>query len=214
MFGAVGALLISSLWIMQGDRALARENIPPKIEAFLKHCETTRRGSILELEHTLRGLRRQSPQSAEVVRRIKEAQTNLETLQANEHPVVGTLAFPPQAGAIGRLPRRMCHVDQIVSEREMLVRCFFRVKVAAVRKFKAHGETVVPPVGFSVRGVATRDFHEGADVELPQVFEIGGRHTYETVGGSSNTVWVLNVFDMEEAERYFRDSRSSQGTER
>ena len=41
---------------------------PPKIAAFLKQCETSRRGAIAQLEHTLRGLQSQSatPQPAQI----------------------------------------------------------------------------------------------------------------------------------------------------
>jgi hypothetical protein len=188
--------------------------VSPKIEAFLKLCETNRRGAILQLEHTLRGLQRQSPRSSEVVHRIDETQESLRALRANEHLVVGTLSFPPETGAIGRLPRLACHVDQILSEREMLVRCYFPVKVASVRQFRPRGETLMQAVAFTVRGVATQDFSEGADTETQQVFEITGRATYATVGGGSNTVWVLEAFDMSVAERTFRGQRATPSSDR
>ena len=50
-------------------RPIQEVAVPPKIEKFLKLCETSRRGAILQIEHTLRGLRRQSPATRETGQR-------------------------------------------------------------------------------------------------------------------------------------------------
>ena len=65
-------------------------------------------------------------------------------------------------------------------------------------------------ITFLVRGVPTRDAHEGSDFQLLQVVEITGKQTYKTVEGKLNTVWVLWEFDMKAAEPYFRRLADSQ----
>jgi hypothetical protein len=177
---------------------------PARIKAFLETCETARRGEILQLEHTLRGLRSQSPTSPIAMRRIAGLEEDLRLLRANKEPLVPTLAFPPETGAIGRLPRLSCHIDQILGDEEMLVRCFFTLKVPAVRHFQAHAETVVQPVTFLLRGLRTQDLHEGTDSEFLQVFEIRGQQSYKNVAGRAQTAWVLSPFDMKAVEPYFR----------
>lgn len=207
MLGVLLPVFVSAMWAVGSEPKAVPASPQAKIEAFLKSCEENRRGAILHLEHTLRGLRRRSPQSPDVVRRIAETEEALRALEAGELPMIPTIAFPPESGAIGRLPRTAVHVDQIVSDREMLVRCFFPVRVSTVRNFRAEGETVVQPVTFLVRGIATKDVHEGADLKLPQVFEISGRHTYTTVAGRRQNAWVLREFDLGAIGR-FREGAS------
>jgi hypothetical protein len=181
----------------------AGEAIPAKIEAFLKSCESSRRGAILQSEHKLRGLRRQSA-SPELQRQIARVETELRVLRANERPVVPQLAFPPKVGAIGRLPRLTCHVDQIVSPDEALVRCYFPVVLATVRNFTARRETVVQGARFLLRGVSTRDFRESSDRETLEVYEIVGKQQYRAADGTMSDVYVLTEFDMGAVQPYFR----------
>src|ERR1700680_1178177 len=89
-----------------------QEPVPARVKAFLETCETARRGALVQLEHTLRGLRSQQNTSAAVTRQIAEIEDDLRALRANKEPVVPTLVFPPDTGGIGRLPRLSCHVDQ------------------------------------------------------------------------------------------------------
>jgi hypothetical protein len=178
--------------------------VPPKIEKFLEHCETLRRGAILQIEYTLRRLRSQSPTTRGTSQRMADLEEQLRVLRSNTRPVVPQLSFPPQAGAIGRLPRLSCHVDQVVTDDEMLVRCYFPVVVTTVRRFQAHHETVMQPVRFLIRGLPTKSFDVGSDVEMLQVFEIGGKERYRTVEGGSKDVLVLTEFDMKAIEPFFR----------
>ncbi len=175
-----------------------------KIETFLKLCETSRRGAIAQLEYTLRGLRSEQSKTRESARRIADIEEDLRVLRANKEPVVPTFFFPPDIGAIGRLPRISGHVEQILSDREMLVRCFFTVRVTSVANFERRGETIERPVVFLIRGPSTRATHEGADLELPQVFEITGRRHYRTVDGRTSEALVISEFDMKAVEPYFR----------
>jgi hypothetical protein len=177
---------------------------PAKVEAFVKHCETSRRGAIMTLEHTLRGLQAREAKSPEVAKQIASVEADLRVLRANKEPLVPPLGFPPEVGAIGRLPRLTCHVEQVVSANEMIVRCNFPIKVMTVRHYQARGETVTQGINFLVRGVSTSEAHEGADLPMLQVLEITGKQTYKTVEGKLNSVWVLAEFDMKAAEPYFR----------
>ncbi len=204
MIPAIVTALILCISAMATDPPASGEAVPAKIEAFLKLCETSRKGAILQLEYTLRGLRSQEPKTPDAMRRIAAVEEDLRVLRANEQPLVPGLAFPPAIGAIGRLPRLACYVDQIVSEREMLVRCSFPVRVTTVRRFQARGETIVQPVAFLIRGVSTSDAREGADLQMIQVFEITGKKTYRSVDGRTSTVWVVSEFNMKAVEPYFR----------
>jgi hypothetical protein len=206
MMSPLTALLLSSAWIAGMQATPAAQNPPPKVEAFLQRCEQTRRGAILQLEHTLRGLRQQG-KSSETTRRIADVQAELRVLEANEKPLVPSLAFPPEAGAIGRLPREVCYLEQVVSDDEMLVRVNFPLRVGVVRNFRAVGEKVFQSVTFFVRGVPTKGLNEGADFALPQVFEVTRRHSYTTVDGARRSVWVLEEFDMRTIEPYLAKNR-------
>ncbi len=194
----------------RATRAVTRDDVPPRIAAFLEKCETSRRGAIARLEFELRGLKSRGSNTPEAARRIKTVEANLRSLRANKEPLVAALSFPPEVGAIGRLPLLTCHVDQILSDTEMLVTCRFSLKVRTVRSFRARLETIVRPVSFLVRGVPAKGDNEGADIQLLDVFEITGKHTYETVGGRQITVLVVSPFDMRAIGPYFRAMRISQ----
>jgi hypothetical protein len=186
------------------------ESAPARIERFLELCEASRRGAILQAEHALRGLRNQTPGTSTIRRQIAQLEEQLRVLRANARPVVPPLTFPPQVGAIGRLPRLSCHVDQIVSDDEMQVRCIFPVVVTSVRRFQPRGETFEQPVRLLIRGLPTRHIGEGSDIELLQVFEITGRETYRMRDGRSTRLLVLAEFDMRAVEPYFRRTQTKQ----
>jgi len=210
MLSVISPVLVLCFLAPAADLAVKPAIAPAKIEAFLKLCETSRRGAILQLEHTLRGLRSQASKSPQVTRQIVKIEENLGVLRANKEPLVPALTFPPEIGAIGRLPRLACHVEQILSDREMLVRCYFPVKVTTVRHFQARDEKIMQGVTLLMRGVPTSDAQEGADVEVPQVLEITGKQTYQTVEGRPSAVWVASDFDMKVVQAYFRQSADGQ----
>lgn len=168
---------------------------PGKIETFVERCIASRRGAIARLEHSLRGLKNQrsTPQTA---RQIAKLEGDLQALRAEREPVVPTLIFPLSKGDIGRLPRLTCHVDQVLSDRELLVRCSFPLKVNTVEHFQGQQETVMQPVACLIRGVSTQDKQEGADTQLTDVLAITGQETYQTVAGRRLQVWILEPFDM------------------
>ncbi len=198
--------LAVGVWPSGANRATGQTPvaIPPRIEEFLRACEASRKGTIAQLEFELRGLRAGADNSAGTLRRIKAIEANLASLRANKEPIVPALHFPPEVGHIGRLPRLACHVDQILSQDQMLVRCNFSLKVRTVRNFQPRLETVVRTISFLIDGVATDQVSEGADVPLLDVFEISGRRTYRSIDGESIEVLVLTPFDMKSIEPYFR----------
>ena len=190
----------TAMWQVSAE---APAPIPEKIEKFLRNCETNRRGTILRLEHTLRGLQNQASPSPEIARQISSLEDDLRVLRANKQPVVSTLSFPPEVGAIGRVPRLSWHIDQVVSDREMIVRCFFNVRTTAVRRYVARGDIKVQPVSFMIRGVETKELREGSDPPVSQVFEITGRESYPLADGGFSRIWILEPFDMKAALAYF-----------
>ena len=175
-----------------------------RIDAFVQVCEDARRGTIGQLEHQLRGLRSENAPSPRVSQQIAKIEANLQALRQNKRPIVPALRFPPEAGAIGRIPRLTCHVDRILSDREMLVRCFFPVKVASVQHFQARGENITRPVAFLIRGLPTSQVNEGTDLELLQVFEVSQGHLPRSADGRTKSTLVLSEFDMKTVEPQLR----------
>lgn len=198
-------VLLASLALQPAQPPSNPMAVPPRIEAFLETCENYRRGAILQLEHTLRGLLNEEPKSAQTKQSILKIEQDLRELKANRQPVVPKLVFPLKVGGIGRLAQATCHVDQVLSEDEMLVRCFFPVQIAAVRRGERRGETVTVPIVFLVRGLATNDTHDGGDIDLGQVFEVVSKQNYKTVDGNAASAWVIHPFDLKKIEPYFRD---------
>jgi len=174
---------------------------PDKIARFLERCETSRRGAVLQIEHKLRGLRNSGSADAHEIARLEN---QLRLLQANQTPVVPELSFPPQVGAIGRMPGLACHTEQVLAADEAVVRCSFPVTVATMRNFKRYRERVMRPVDFVLRGASTSGLREGADQEMLGVFEVVGRERYETEAGRTKDVLVLREFDLKTVEPYFR----------
>lgn len=197
-------LIAATLCGQTGGSATAAP--PPKIARLLELCETSRRGAILQIEHKLRGLRQGNagkdtePSGAKL--EIADLERQLKFLRTTPLPVMPTLSFPPQVGTIGRLPGLSCHVDQIVSAEEMLVRCFFRVPVVTVRNFKGQRELVEETVSCLVRGTPTSTAREGTDFETEGLYEVVGTETYQTAGGKARNLLVLRPFDMKLMERY------------
>ncbi len=175
---------------------------PPRIARFLELCETTRRGAILQLEHEIRK-QRNAPSAERSPVKNAQLEARLRQLQSGQELVVPTIAFPPQAGTIGRLPDDACYVEQVVSPNEVLIRCHFRVPVTTVRNFRAYQDIVVQPLAALVRGWKQQVF-EGQDTTTQEIFEVVGRERYATQGGGSRTVLVLKPFDTGELEPYLR----------
>jgi hypothetical protein len=200
MWATLASALAASVLAAQtaGAATDARGGVSPRVEAFLQECETARRGAIIRLEYQLRGLRaeQQKSQAPAISRQIAKLDKDLSALRASQELVVPSLRFPVEVGTIGRLPRLTCHVDQVLANGEMLATCSFSLKVRTVEKRQARIETVVRPVSFLLRGIPTTQAHAGADLELLDVFEVTGRHTYETDAGKPATVLVIEPFDM------------------
>jgi hypothetical protein len=175
---------------------------PPQIAQFLNLCETTRRGAILQLEHELRKLK-SAPTAERSAVRIAQLDTRLKELQSGRELIVPTISFPPQSGAIGRLPGDSCYVEQVISADEVLIRCHFRVPVTTVKNFRAYRDTVVQPVAAVVRGW-TSPVAEGQDAKTQEIFEVVGRDRYATQSGGNRTVLILKPFNTDQLRPYLR----------
>jgi hypothetical protein len=199
----VAVMLFAATFAQVGSPATA--TVPPKIAKFLEQCENSRRGAILQIEHKLRGLRRENPgtegrQTGN--REIAELERQLKFLESTPLPTMPTLSFPPQLGAIGRLPGLACHVDQIVSGQEMLVRCFFQVPVVTVRNYKGQREIVEETVQCLIRGAQTGNASEGSDFETDGLYEVVAHETYQTASGTARKILVLRSFDKKALDPY------------
>jgi hypothetical protein len=187
-------------------QAPADKAVPPKIASFLAQCESSRRGALLQIEHRLRGLRREKPLSSASARQIGLLEEQLRVLDSGQQLVVPPLSFPLQAGSIGRLDGFECHVDQVVSGQEVLVRCYFRVPVITVQNFQRRQELVTQSVPLLIRGWEGDPPIEGQDWEIPGALEVAGVERYQTVGGGLKEVTVLTPFDLKAVARYHQKS--------
>jgi hypothetical protein len=185
----------------------AEQPVPPKIARFLTQCETSRRGVVLQIEHRLRGLRQEKPLTPASARQIGLLEEQLRILESGQELVVPPLSFPLQSGSIGRFDGLECHVDQVVSRQELLVRCAFRVPVITVRNFQRHQEIVIQSVPLLIRGLEQKPPAEGQDWAIPGVFEVTGVERYQTVGGGPKNLTVLAPFDLETLAPYRKASR-------
>ncbi len=206
LFSTLG-LLLSAAAFARGQAEPAApvdaNSIPPRIRAFLEEGEELRRGSIIRLEQELRALRARAADSPKAQRQAEKIAKDLQTLEANRTPLVPALKFPPEVGAIGRLPRLSCHVEQVLTGDQMLVRCNFPLQVRTVKNFQPRYESISRPLTFLIRGLSTDKAREGGDLEMLEVFEIVGTHTYQTEAGQPQKVYVLTPFDMRPVQRYF-----------
>jgi hypothetical protein len=206
MLGYLVAVLVAAIaWCTY---ASANAQAPPaKIDTFLKRCETNRRGRILELEHTLRRLRHQA-QSAQVVAQTRQLQSELQLLRANKDLLVPTLAYPPETGAMGRLPDLTFHVDEVIPPDSLLGRSYFLVRLGSVQGFQFRPEKVRQPAVFYITGVNTQRYTPGGDIQLPETFEVVEQRSYRTADNRPGRAWVLRVVDMGDIYRYFRQNRN------
>src|SRR5258708_2491564 len=69
--------------------------VPPKIKTFLEKCERSRRGAIVELEQSLRGLRSGQLKAKDMAGRVKRIEADLARLEAKKTLIVPTFIFPP-----------------------------------------------------------------------------------------------------------------------
>lgn len=100
---------------------------------------------------------------------------------------------PPQlqVGQIGRFilsPRPNIRVRQVLGPEEALV-AYQRID----------GKTY--PM-FLLRGFSTAGWADDTEVKFTRVGEVTGTHSYETAGGGTNTVFVVEPFDVAAAEKF------------
>jgi hypothetical protein len=181
----LAAVLATQPGIAHGDEA--------QLARFVESCEAARRGLILQLEHELRGLAKDRGRTAEAQR----LQQRLARLRSGEEVVVPTLRFPVQVGEIGKLPGGECYVDQVISDNELLVRCFFPVVVATIKNFQRYRTTTTQSVQFVLRGPGLPEAHEGQEMDVAVPWTVVGRERYAVEGGGEKSVLVLTPFDLE-----------------
>ena len=185
---------------------------PPHIKTFLEQSQQLRQGTIAQLEHTLRGLKSGNIQASSRAGQIARIESDLAALRANQRFLVNTLSFPPEVGAIGRLPGLGVHVEQVLVPGEMLATCYFRVAVVDVKKFQPKLAAVKQPVLLLVEGVSTAGLEPGRDVQLAQTFEVKQRRSV-VVDGLRKTALVVAPFDLRALIPYAPHLRSALANE-
>lgn len=129
--------------------------------------------------------------------------------------VYGTLTYPLTIGDFGQIyagtPR--VNVQQVVDANTMLIRVSYSVPAFKILGSQPGRQTVVESfqteqITLMVKGVSTKGATDGAGFDLPQVFEVTGTKTYRTVGGGSNTVFVVEPLDTERVEAYLRQNKN------
>jgi hypothetical protein len=178
--------------------------LSPAQKAFADECETLRRGTILKLEESLRGLKSGRLVVPDVPGTIRQTEADISALRTNQRVIIPMLRFPPRVGAIGRFPGGGAYIEQVLGPSEALVRGSFHVNVVVTRNKQSVAEVVHQRPLFKIRGVSTADWEESTDVELLSAFEVSGTERYKTVDGQMATVQILKPFDMRPIEDYLR----------
>ena len=189
--------LITAASVLLALTALAQEPSPAAIRKFHERSETLRQGEIARLEHRLRGLASGAATSRSKGREIAQISSDLKALRSGQRTVVPSIDFPPEVGAIGRLPGLGGHVERVAASGEgasgdVLVTCYFPLQVVTVRNFQPVASKISRPVLLRLQGVDTRELRVGMDVPLPQTFVIVARDDSTTPGGD---VFTARPFD-------------------
>jgi hypothetical protein len=204
----VAALGILAAWAAGSPEARGQAprtaSLSAPLQAFAEQCETLRRGTILKLEESLRGLKSGQVVTPDKPGSIRQTEADIEALRNRRRMVVPMLRFPPRVEQIGRLPGGGAYVEQILGPSEALVRCTFNVNVVVTRNRQPINEVVRQRPMFKIRGVPTAEWGPSTDVELLGAFEIAGTERYQTVDGQWATVQLLKPFDMRPIEEYLR----------
>ena len=179
------------------QRAESDGRAKPRVKEYLDRRESGRRGAIAALEHKLRGLQREVRPSAQTQSQTRRLERELADLKGGRVQPVPAIDFAPLLGQIGRLPEGGAHVEQILDDESMLVRATFPVTVVTSRGGAPRGERTHQQQWFLVRGLATDEFSEGADVPLTQTLYVSSRWHYTTATGGRHSVLVLEPYDVE-----------------
>jgi hypothetical protein len=184
--------------------ATAAVQLTPALKSFADECELLRRGTILRLEDSLRGLKSGHVKTLDNAGTIRQTETDLEALRSRSRMVVPMLRFPTRLGEIGRLPGGGAYVEQVIGPKEALVRCSFRVNVVVTRNQQAVGEVVRQRPLYKMREEPTAEWGESNEVALTGTFQVVGTERYQTDDGHWAAVQVLKPFDMRQIEDYLK----------
>lgn len=185
--------LLAALACAGAARAEDKREVPPKIKALLEKSEQERKDRMRVLREVIVQLdakiaqARKAKQPAEVLQgRLQDAQNEMKSLMSGAEIYVPDFDYPPEVGQIGRLGTRRAKVVQVVDDRSMLIMPYLG------------GQQLL----ILVRGASTAAVADGLMYAFPDVFEVTGTHRYETVGGGSRTVLVIEPFDIKKVEPF------------
>lgn len=204
--------------LSEEDRQLARERIPPKIRHYLEEMEAAQKEQIAvnekelaELEEDLtiitNGIAKIArgpnyPARAADLTELRDAEkvgrqksellrSELQRLRARP-PHIELHRQNMRIGKIGVLEygvgsyRVRALVEQVSGPKEMYVRQVLFVD----GENKGSGNRLL------VRGVSIKGIADNTMVPMPQVFEVVDTHTYTTVEGGTNTVFIIEPIDL------------------
>jgi hypothetical protein len=146
--------------------------------------------------------KRQSVEDARA--RLRESEERLQALRKRDTLCFPTLSFPPKVGDIGYLEREAANVKQVIDDENMLINAYFTVEIRTARNNRPVTMHETRHLVFLVRGVSTQGAADGLGFSLPQVFEVTGTEQYKTVNGGTNTVLVIEPFDVKGAEAIWK----------
>ncbi len=126
--------------------------------------------------------------------RVKKLKAWLADDAAGNTDTSPTLKLPLRSDGIGKLERASAEVVQIIGDTEMLVR------------LKGPGGEPQSILTL-VRNVPTAGLVDGGGVSLYGTFEVAGTEQYNTAGGGSNTVTVIEPFDVDAAMKMLKTGK-------
>lgn len=206
---AAVALILACCLTIYGETPKGGDYDSQKIDDFISKSEALRLEEIDRLKTMLRKNARGATKKevAEVRKRIKE-------LEKGSSLFIPNIEMPIKAGAIGRLNDERAKVIQVIDDKNMIVRILFTVQGvklvgaqggvggAAVPDFKTY-EKLFWAKGFDTAGLA-----DDSLFSLDGVLEVSGTKMYETVGGGTETLFILEPFNIEAARKAYEESRA------
>ena len=202
------AILVMVVVARAQDEEPSQETMSPEAKKYLDFLTANRDRQIAALESQIKQAEEnaQKLSKGRVRRAVKQMKAQIEAIRAHFEELQGgalpnRYIYSPKfaAGQLGRISEQL-RVAQVVSDSEMFVVPVEMVAgtgrtpdEARRRSYTREGER------FLIKGMQTEGFTDGVDINwkiLPSVFAVVGTKTYRTAIGGTNTVFVLEPFDM------------------
>lgn len=149
----------------------------------------------LDLLAALAKFEKQKQDRIEKLKKKKASKSTIERVES-EFPEVGFLEFPLEVGAVGGLQLTLIKILNVVDDQNF---------IASIEDLKVPQGVIIyadrrPPPAAKLdawfKGFDTRKMQEGTVFKLDGVVRVSGTKRYETVGGGTRQIVVVERFDL------------------